>query len=422
MSVAGGTLKPQPDCGPDEAVAIIRRGEYTKGDIVRLLAARSPEGVEVIRSAAETVLLGQVGKAVYYRGLVEFSNECAMNCLYCGIRRGNVDVRRYTLTRGEILDAAQWCADSGYGSIVLQSGERCDPAFVDFVEDVVRAIKENTRSARLSAGLGITLSVGEQAPETYARFLAAGAHRYLLRIETTNPDLFARIHPAGQSLERRMACLRSLRKTGYQVGTGVMIALPGQTLEMLADDVLFFRSFDVDMIGMGPYIPHAQTPMAEWPQPGRTPGDTLQLALLMVSVVRLVMRDINIAATTALQAMDPEGREKGLRHGANVIMPQLTPTDVRKDYLLYDGKPCIDEDRQDCRRCLEARIRSCGRQIAVDDWGDSRHFARRSSVSFPGRFNYKDESPHLNPLPLGVNPRDEPQGERKQIRGRCDIC
>lgn len=366
-----------PPLAPSDAADIIRRDTYTKQDIVRLLTAQAPDTVEGIRAAAEAVLLREIGDAVHYRGLVEFSNECAMDCLYCGIRRGNTAVRRYTLDRVEILEAARWCAESGYGSIVLQSGERRDTAFVNLVEDVVRSIKDTTRSARLPRGLGITLSVGEQSPETYARFFAAGAHRYLLRIETTNPGLFARIHPAGQTLERREECLRSLREIGYQVGTGVMIGLPGQTLEMLADDVLFFRELDVDMVGMGPYIVHARTPMAEGPQPGRRPEDTLRLALLMVSVVRLVMKDVNIAATTALQAMDPEGREKGLRHGANIIMPQLTPAEARKDYLLYDGKPCMDESRQACRQCLEARIHACGRRIAVDDWGDSRHFRDR---------------------------------------------
>lgn len=379
MSPAHGATAPPHDCPPEEAAEIIRRSEFTRQDIVRLLSARSPEAAEVIRAAAEAVLLREVGNAVHYRGLVEFSNECAMNCLYCGIRRDNGKVRRYTLGQSEILKAARWCARSGFGSLVLQAGERRDRAFVDLVEGAVRTIKEKTRSPRLPGGLGITLSVGEQSPETYARFFAAGAHRYLLRIETTDPALFARIHPPGQSLERRKACLRSLRKIGYQVGTGVMIGLPGQTVEMLADDVLFFRKIDADMVGMGPYIPHAHAPMATWPKDSFTPAKRLNLALRMVAVVRLVMRDINIAATTALQAIDPEGREKALRHGANVIMPLLTPAERRRDYLLYDGKPCLDEAPDDCRRCLEERIRRCGRRIAMNEWGDSLHFERRRS-------------------------------------------
>lgn len=368
---------PDADCSPAEAVGIIQRDSYTRDDILRLLGAKRPDTAEAIRAAAESVLLREVGDLVHYRGLVEFSNECAMNCLYCGIRRDNAAVHRYTLSHEAILDAARWCAESGYGSIVLQSGERRDAGFVDGVEAVVRAIKRETRSARLPEGLGITLSVGEQSLETYTRFFAAGAHRYLLRIETTDPGLFARIHPAGQTLERRMESLRSLRSAGFQIGTGVMIGLPGQTLEMLADDIRFLRGFDVDMVGMGPYIAHAQTPMAGWPRPACTPAETLELALRMVAVVRLVMKDINIASTTALQAIAPDGREKGLRHGANVIMPQLTPTEVRRDYQLYEGKPCLDEARQDCRRCLEMRIKAVNRRLAVDDWGDSRHFQRR---------------------------------------------
>jgi biotin synthase len=255
-----GALPPIMDRPPACADDIICGDPHIHGDLVRLLAARDPKTMEVIRAAAETVLLREVGNVVHYRGLLEFSNECAMNCLYCGIRRDNGAVRRYTLGVEDILNAARWCAESGYGSIVLQSGERRDPAFVDFVETIVRAIKTATRSARLPGGLGITLCVGEHTPEAYERFYAAGAHRYLLRIETTDPGLFARIHPAGQTLERRMACLRSLRSIGYQVGSGVMIGLPGQTLDMLADDVLFLREFDMDMVGMGPYIVHAQTP------------------------------------------------------------------------------------------------------------------------------------------------------------------
>ena len=287
---------------------------------------------------------------------------------------------RYLLTEDEIVASALWCADKGYGSVVLQSGERHDATFVDLVERSVRRIKSESVSQRLPHGVGITLCVGEQSREAYERFYAAGAHRYLLRIETSSPDLFAAIHPQQQAFARRVECLRTLRDIGFQVGTGVMIGLPGQTREHLADDILFFREMDVDMIGMGPYIPHKDTPLAAqhdaygWPS-----ADAYRTALLMIAVVRITLKDVNIAATTALQAMRPLGREEGLTFGANVVMPQLTPMQVRKDYLLYEGKPCLDESAEQCLGCLEARIQSVGRTIGYDRWGDPRHALKRGS-------------------------------------------
>jgi biotin synthase len=317
---------------------------------------------------------------VYYRGLIEFSNRCALDCLYCGIRRSNGAISRYSLRREEIVAAAKWCAQNGYGSLVLQSGERTDPGFIDDVVWCVEQIKQHTQSDALPRGLGITLCVGEQSEETYRRFFNAGAHRYLLRIETTDPQLFAAIHPPAQQLQTRLAALQTLQDIGFQVGTGVMIGIPGQTLAMLAQDLLFFKSFDIDMIGMGPWLPHEQTPLArsqarpQWNNDAR-----VLLSLHMIALARLLLRDVNIAATTALQALDPVGREKGLAAGANVIMPQLTPTNYRKDYLLYENKPCIDEDKADCKGCLQRRIEMVGRQIAIDEWGDSRHFFTRTT-------------------------------------------
>ena len=355
------------------------RPSIDRDAIIRILSSNTPDAIEAVRRQAEQILLTHCGNKVYYRGLVEFSNQCACNCLYCGIRAENTSVRRYAMNEAEIIEAALWCARAGYGSMVLQSGERKDEPFIAFVENVVRRIKRETVSTDLPQGLGITLCVGEQTEATYRRFREAGAHRYLLRIETTNPALFARIHPAGQTLASRMQALEHLHTAGFQVGTGVMIGLPGQTLDMLADDVVFFHRFDIDMIGMGSYISHAATPMAGWPNPDWPPARAFQTALLMVAAVRISLKDVNIAATTALQAMDPVGREKGLQFGANVIMPQLTPTEHRGDYLLYENKPCIDEDKSECRRCLERRIQSVGRTLAINEWGDSRHFARRTA-------------------------------------------
>jgi biotin synthase len=359
---------------------------FDRPGLAAILRTRDPKALEEIRLAAENTALSTLGNRVYYRGLIEFSNVCAMNCHYCGIRRDNNRQRRYTASMEQILDAADFCARAGYGSVVLQSGERTDPKFVDFVEEAVHSIKERTSSSRLPRGLGITLCVGEQSRQTLRRFRSAGAHRYLLRIESTNPGLFRSIHPEGQSLESRMKCLHALREEGYAVGTGVMIGLPGQTPEMLADDLLFYREHDFDMFGMGPFIPHPDTPMGSLPV--LPCSERIRLSLLMIGLTRLLTKDTNIAATTALQALDPLGREAGLTWGANVIMPSLTPAEYRKDYLLYQGKPCTEEGREDCMNCLRARVESTGRVVAADDWGDPVHYTSRL-----GKEEQSDERP-----------------------------
>jgi len=341
--------------------------------IAKLLVAEEAADLEQLHDAAYAAKRDEVGPVVYFRGLIEFSNVCTKNCNYCGIRRDS-RIDRYTMTREEILRCARFAFENRYGSVVLQSGERDDPSFVDFVDDIVHSIKE------LSGGrLGITLSVGEQTPETYGRWFDAGAHRYLLRIETSSRKLYERLHPADHCFERRVDCLRSLKEIGYQVGTGVMIGLPHQTAWDLARDVDFFREMDIDMIGMGPYVLHGRTPLAcEVDNSEMARRSRFVRSLNMIAATRLVMRDVNIAAATAMQALDPEGREKALRAGANVIMPNLTPTRYRDDYLLYENKPCTDEDSDMCRGCLERRIDSIGETIGWDEWGDSRHFYRRS--------------------------------------------
>ncbi|MDY0039064.1 MAG: [FeFe] hydrogenase H-cluster radical SAM maturase HydE [Desulforhabdus sp.] len=378
--------------------AILRQQAFSEPDIAALLSATQPEDVALIQRKAESVLLEHCGPAVYFRGLIEFSNICSCNCRYCGIRRENSAVRRYQLTADAVLDAALRCAGLGFGSLVLQSGERRDEDFVEYVEKLICIIKQRTRSEALPDGLGITLCVGEQSPGIYRRFFGAGSHRYLLRIETSSPRLFKRLHPSGQSFHERLECLRSLREIGYQVGTGVMIGAPGQTVEDLARDVLFFRDEDVDMIGMGPYIPHPQTPAGRrCPLTPARRKDLLRLSLLMIAVVRIVLRDVNIAATTALQTLDAAGRELGLRFGANVMMPQITPKGVRRDYSLYEGKPLGDiyESEQGSR--LEERLRGIGRKPGVNEWGDSPHFAARGEKeNEPG-----GQKPYTGALPQG---------------------
>ena len=290
--------------------ALTQKHNFTSEEIVELLAVTDAGDAQRLQKAAFDLASEVVGNSVYYRGIVEFSNICSVNCHYCGIRAGNTELTRYCMSKSEIVECTRWAADNGYASCVLQSGERRDERFVEFVEDCIAGIKSSSKSKSLPEGLGITLSLGEQSLETYARWFAAGAHRYLLRIETSNPSIFARIHPESQSLESRQACLSYLRECGYQVGTGVMIGIPGQTLEDLAADILFFRENDIDMIGMGPYITHPDSPMFDQGMLEKDP--LLQLSLNMIAVTRLVLKDVNIASTTALQALVHNGRELGI--------------------------------------------------------------------------------------------------------------
>lgn len=339
--------------------------------MIRWLNLTDARALQPLFCAALDLKHELLGRKVHFRGLVEFSNLCAKNCYYCGIRRDNNAVGRFQMSAGEIMECARWARDAGYGSIVLQAGEREDSAHIAFVEQVVGDVKRET-------GLGITLSLGEQATAVYRRWFEAGAHRYLLRIETSNPALYARLHPEDHSFDRRLDCLRELRAIGYQVGTGVMIGLPGQTTENLADDILFFEALDADMIGMGPYVLHRRTPLSAQAD-GYSPERQLQRALTMIALTRLRLRDVNIASTTALQALNPEGREMGLQAGANILMPNITPVRYRNQYRLYDGKPCLEETSEDCRACIEGRVRSVGETIGYGEYGDAPHFSRRAA-------------------------------------------
>lgn len=354
---------------------ILIRGKHIlkKQEIIRLLGLKGEERNRLLQSARQ-VKLSEVGNKVYFRGLIEFSNICSKDCLYCGIRQGNNKVRRYNATNEQILEACRFAWEKRFGSVVLQSGELSSPAFVKRVDGLLKKIKQ------LSNGeLGITLSCGEQSPDTYRRWFESGAHRYLLRIESSNRELYYKIHPENEThcFEKRLAALGFLKDAGYQVGTGVMIGLPFQTLEHLADDLLFMKKLDIDMCGMGPYIEHEDTPLYEHRNLLMSKQERFDLALNMIAVLRLLMPDINIAAATALQAIDPAGREKALAVGANVMMPNLTPCEYREEYQLYENKPCLDEDAELCRNCLEARVELSGDEIGFGEWGDSKHFFRR---------------------------------------------
>ena len=343
----------------------------TTDEILALLRTDRPDD---LFAAAYAEKCTRVGKRVSLRGLIEFSNVCGKNCYYCGIRAGNAKVARYRLSEDEIVAAARQAERARYGSVVLQSGEVASEANTAFVERVVSRLH-----AEFGDALGVTLCLGEQSEETYRRWRAAGAHRYLLRIESSNPELYAKLHPASHSWQARVDCLRTLKRLGYITGSGVMIGVPGQTLEDLASDIAFFAQEDLDMIGMGPFIPHPDTPLGEGL--AMTPDwkrRQVELGCRMIAVARLALKDVNIAATTALEALDPQGREKGLLAGANVMMPNVTPAKWRGDYKLYSDKPCQDESADLVGDVLERRIRSIGEEVNWSDRGDPLHFSRRN--------------------------------------------
>ncbi len=336
------------------------RAEWT-----RLLAADLPADRAALHAAAYAVKGAGVGAIIRPRGLIEFSNHCVRNCRYCGIRRDNRSVERYELSLAEIVAAATEIHAAGYGSLVLQAGERRDPAFVEFVAEVLTAVHAAT-----GGELGITLSLGEQSPAAYRRWRGAGAHRYLLRIETADQGLFRALHPDDQTWQERAACLDHLRAADYQVGTGVMIGLPGQTIDLLAADLLFLCDRDIDMIGMGPFIPHDGTPLADAPC---DPVRQLDLGLAMIACARLLLPDVNIAATTALEALAGDGRRRGLLAGANVVMPNHTPAAHRGDYDLYRGKPRTE----DPRAALVALADDIGETVGWGERGDALRWLRR---------------------------------------------
>jgi len=299
------------------------RGEdLSSGKMKILLDADSEEG-EALFQAADRVRRRFVGDEIHLRGIVEFSNICVQNCLYCGLRRDNRNLRRYRMTPGEVQESAKEVQSRGIRTLVLQSGE--DPWYTrDRLSELIRRIKEET-------GLTLTLSVGERLQEDYSTWKAAGADRYLLKQETSAEKLFAHLRP-GRTLAERLESLRFLKKLGYEVGSGNMVGLPGQNQEDLLRDIRLFREFDFDMIGIGPFIPHPQTPLGK-----SAPGD-LDLTLKALALTRIITRDTHLPATTASTVLSSEGRKRALMAGANVIMPNLTPRKYRGYYQVYPGK------------------------------------------------------------------------------------
>ena len=316
----------------------------------QILKGLCPEDEEFLYENAREVREVSYGKDVYTRGLIEFSNYCVKNCLYCGIRAGNPDCERYRLTEDQIQECAETGYDLGFRTFVLQGGE--DPFFDD--DKFCRIIKRIKDSFPDCA---VTMSVGEKSRKSYEAFFDAGADRYLLRHETISPDHYRIIHPHGQSIESRKKCLYELKDIGYQVGVGIMIGSPGQTEDHIINDLLFMKEFQPQMVGMGPFIPHEQTPFRD------KRAGKLQDVLHILAIVRLMLPEVLLPATTALGTLFPTGRELGIKAGANVVMPNLSPKGVRAKYALYDGKICTGEEAAECIGCLTNRINSTGYHI-----------------------------------------------------------
>lgn len=321
----------------------------TAAELIPLIRARGDAAAE-LRARADAVRRETVGDAVHIRGIVEFSNFCRCDCDYCGLRVDNDSLVRYRLSPEELLEATHAVADLGFGTVVLQSGEDLWWT-AERMADLVRAIKAQT-------GLAITLSLGEREDWEYALWREAGADRYLLRHETADPILYARLHP-GCSFEHRLSCLETLRGLGYQVGAGSIVGLPGQTDEALAEDILFMQHHQFHMGSVGPLIPHPATPLADMPV-----GDT-ETVLNMMALLRIVIPDIMMPATTSLETALPDGRLLGLQAGANVIMPNLTPRAVARDYEIYPGKraPHIEIEEEIAR--VRALVERAGRHFAT---------------------------------------------------------
>ena len=320
----------------------------TKNELKTLLQDNSIND-ELFKISDEVRKLN-VGDEVHLRGLIEFSNICKCSCKYCGLRKDNTKLERYRLTPEEIINFAKKASEYGYKTVVLQSGE--DAYFSK--EDLTKILKEIKKY-----DLAITLSIGEKTYEEYKAYKEAGADRYLLRIETTDIELYKQMHP-NMSFENRVRCLRDLKKLGYEVGSGCLVGLPNQTIDSLADDILFFKEIDADMIGIGPFIPNPNTPLHE------EKGGTFELALKVMALTRLLLPTINIPATTAMETLNPNGRIIALQSGANVVMPNVTEGDYRRKYEIYPGKICISDTPAHCRNCISGKIKSIGRTISTD--------------------------------------------------------
>ncbi len=332
-----------------------------------LIDNRSQELAEYLFEKAREVRVENYGHDIYMRGLIEFTNYCGNDCYYCGIRRSNRKAERYRLTKEQILDCCAAGYDLGFRTFVLQGGE--DGHYTDEkMIDIIRSIKS------YHPDCAVTLSVGEKSYQAYKAFFDAGADRYLLRHETADAGHYGRLHPERMSLDNRKRCLYNLKEIGYEVGCGFMAGSPYQTTDCLVEDLLFMKELEPHMVGIGPFIPHHDTPFA-----GSEAG-TLELTLFLLGIIRLMLPSVLLPATTALGTIHPRGRELGILAGANVVMPNLSPVGVRKKYLLYDNKICTGDEAAECRYCMQRRMESIGCHVVVSR-GDHRSISQKASIT-----------------------------------------
>ena len=321
--------------------------EFSRNDIIEIL--KDDSNNDWLFSLADKTREEYVGDEVHLRGLIEFSNICKRQCKYCGLRCEDKFIDRYRISKENIISYAEHAVNMGYKTIVLQSGE--DEYYnTDLMCEIIAGIKK--------LGVALTLSIGEKTYEEYKAFKEAGADRYLIRIETTDKTLYNQMHP-NMDFDNRVRCLENLGRLGYEVGTGCLAGLPNQTIESLADDILFFKEINADMVGIGPFIPHPHTPLKD------SATGSFTLALKVMALTRILLKDINIPATTAMETLNPNGRIIALQSGANVVMPNVTTTEYRAKYEIYPNKICINENPDKCKGCISAKIQSIGRSVST---------------------------------------------------------
>lgn len=321
--------------------------EFSRNDIIEIL--KDDLNNDWLFSLADKTRKEYVGDEVHLRGLIEFSNICKRQCKYCGLRCEDKFIDRYRISKENIISYAEHAVNMGYKTIVLQSGE--DEYYnTDLMCEIIAGIKK--------LGVALTLSIGEKTYEEYKAFKEAGADRYLIRIETTDKTLYNQMHP-NMDFDNRVRCLEDLGRLGYEVGTGCLVGLPNQTIESLADDILFFKEINADMVGIGPFIPHPHTPLKD------SATGSFTLALKVMALTRILLKDINIPATTAMETLNPNGRIIALQNGANVVMPNVTTTEYRAKYEIYPNKICINENPDKCKGCISAKIQSIGRSVST---------------------------------------------------------
>ena len=321
--------------------------EFSRNDIIEIL--KDDSNNDWLFSLADKTREEYVGDEVHLRGLIEFSNICKRQCKYCGLRCEDKFIDRYRISKENIISYAEHAVNMGYKTIVLQSGE--DEYYnTDLMCEIIEGIKK--------LGVALTLSIGEKTYEEYKAFKEAGADRYLIRIETTDKTLYNQMHP-NRDFDNRVRCLKDLGRLGYEVGTGCLVGLPNQTIESLADDILFFKEINADMVGIGPFIPHPHTPLKD------SATGSFTLALKVMALTRILLKDINIPATTAMETLNPNGRIIALQSGANVVMPNVTTTEYRAKYEIYPNKICINENPDKCKGCISAKIQSIARTVST---------------------------------------------------------